>query len=334
MQMFNTTTIIVNSLTESLKSGYRNTYGNLKSDSARLIEQVVSLALEKIASSDALYHNVEHTVLVTLVGQEILRGKYLREGNISRKNWLEAIVSWLCHDIGYVKGICPQDQHSHRLYATGIDSNTIYLESGKTDASLTPYHIDRGKMFVQEHFLGHDLIDVEAIVRNIELTRFPVPNDEEHSCTVSYPGLVRAADLLGQLSDPRYLQKMPALFYEFEEIGSNKNLGYRDPADLRSGYPKFFWNVVYRYIQEGLQHLEMTAGGKEIIANLYGNVLTVEKEIASNAATSAEKSTQKLLVDARGFQFPNFERFRGLPDSFMQRNQKKSMKGFLLMGNW
>jgi len=121
------------------------------------------------------------------------------------------------------------------------------------------------------------LIDAEAILRNIELTRFPVPNDEEHSCTGNYPGLVRAADLLGQLSDPRYLQKMPALFYEFEEIGTNKTLGYRHPADLRAGYPKFFWNVVYRYIQEGLQYLKMTAGGQEIIANLYRNVLTVEK---------------------------------------------------------
>ena len=330
--MLNPTTVIISSLTESLKAGYRNTYGNIKSDSARLIEQVVNLALEKIASSDALYHNVEHTVLVTLVGQEILRGKYLSEGNISPENWLEAIVSWLCHDIGYVKGICPQDQQSQRLYATGTDSNTIYLESGTTDASLTPYHIDRGKMFVKEHFLGHDLIDSEAIVRNIELTRFPVPNDEEHSCTGNYAGLVRAADLLGQLSDPRYLQKIPALFYEFEEIGSNKNLGYRNPADLRSGYPKFFWNVVYPYIQEGLQHLKMTAGGQEIIANLYGNVLTVEKEIASHAATSAVKSTHKLLADPRGFQFPNFQRFRGLSDSFSQRN-KNNRKSLFVIGN-
>ncbi|MEG4805809.1 hypothetical protein QUB63_32980 [Microcoleus sp. ARI1-B5] len=67
----------------------------------------------------------------------------------------------------------------------------------------------------------------------------------------------------------------------------------------------------------------LTAGGQEIIPNLYGNVLTVEQEIASNAANLGEKSTPKLLPDSRGFQFPNFERFRGWPDSFMQRNPKK-----------
>jgi hypothetical protein len=326
--MFNLTTVIADSCIESLKAGYRNTYGNLKSDSATLIEQVVHLALENIASSDAPYHNVEHTVLVTLVGQEILRGKYIREGNISSSEWLCAIVSWLCHDIGYVKGICSQDQHSQRLYATGIDSNTIHLELGKTDASLTPHHVDRGKMFIQEHFSDRDLIDAEAIIQNIELTRFPVPNDEEHSCTANYPGLVRAADLIGQLSDPRYLQKMPALFYEFEEIGTNKMLGYSHPADLRAGYPKFFWNVVDRYIQEGLQFLEMTAAGQEIIANLYGNVLVVEQEIASNDANLELNLTPNLRADSNRFQFPSLERFAGLHDRLLGSTQKENIKGF------
>ena len=38
------------------------------------------MALESIANSDALYHDVEHTIMVTLVGQEMLKGKHLREG--------------------------------------------------------------------------------------------------------------------------------------------------------------------------------------------------------------------------------------------------------------
>jgi hypothetical protein len=112
--------------------------------------------------------------------------------------------------------------------------------------------------------------------RNIELTRFPVPKDEEHSDTNNYPGLVRAADLIGQLADPRYLQKIPALFYEFEETGANKAFGYHSPADLRKNYPAFFWNVVSPYIKSALRYLEVTQSGKQIIANLYANVFRVE----------------------------------------------------------
>jgi len=66
---------------------------------------------------------------------------------------------------------------------------------------------------------GHKLIDAEVIKHNIELTRFPVPKAEDHQDTVYYPGLVRVADLIGQLSDPRYLNKITSLFYEFEETG-------------------------------------------------------------------------------------------------------------------
>jgi hypothetical protein len=44
------------------------------------------MALETIANRDALYHNVEHTILVTLVGQEVLRGKHMREGGVSSED--------------------------------------------------------------------------------------------------------------------------------------------------------------------------------------------------------------------------------------------------------
>ena len=47
------------------------------------------------------------------------------------------------------------------------------------------------------------------------------------------PGLVRAADLIGQLADVNYLRKIPPLFAEFNEIGTNKKLGYRNPANQR-----------------------------------------------------------------------------------------------------
>ena len=50
------------------------------STEAGLIERVQSaarLAIECIGNSDALYHNVEHTMLVTLAGFDILRGRQL-----------------------------------------------------------------------------------------------------------------------------------------------------------------------------------------------------------------------------------------------------------------
>jgi hypothetical protein len=285
--MFDTTQLLIDHFVQQIRQGYERTYGGWNSQFADIIGWAGGMALENIANSDALYHNVEHTILVTLVGQEILRGKHIREGGISCEDWMHGIISLLCHDIGYVKGVCRQDRVSDNLYATGVDGKMVSLPPGATDASLTPHHVDRGKLFIEERFGGHVLIDADIIKLNIELTRFPVPKDEDHQDRVNCPGLVRAADLIGQLSDPRYLKKISALFYEFEETGVNQALNYNHPGDLRQNYSKFYWNGVYPYITEALRYLELTLEGKQIIANLYANVFVVEQEQRFHAAATA-----------------------------------------------
>jgi hypothetical protein len=216
--------------------------------------------------------------MVALVGQEILRGKHIREGGITSDDWLHFIISLVCHDIGYVKGVCRSDRDTERLYATGQNGEMVYLPPGASDASLTLYHVDRAKLFIDERFGGHKLIEAEVIKRNIELTRFPVPIEGDHRDTVNFPGLIRASDLIGQMSDPRYLKKISALYYEFEETGVNQALGYRHPGDLRRNYSMFYWNGVYPYIQQALRYLGLTQQGKQIVANLYSNVFVIEHE--------------------------------------------------------
>ncbi|MGB7445216.1 MAG: Npun_R2479 family HD domain-containing metalloprotein [Coleofasciculaceae cyanobacterium] len=282
--MFNPSKILIDAFVQELKSGYYSAYGGLNPNYAEIITWVGNMALENIANSNALYHNVEHTIFVTLVGQEILRGKHIRQGGVSCEDWLHFMISLLCHDIGYVKGVCRQDLTAFRVYATGRNNKTVTLPPGSTDASLTNYHVDRGKLFIEERFGGHKLIDTEIIKTNIELTRFPVPLDSDHQDTINYPGLVRAADLIGQLSDPRYLEKIAALYYEFEETGVNKQLGYCNPDDVRLNYPKFYWNVVHRYITNALEHLKLTQEGKQVIANLYAHVFEVEHEVNQQTA--------------------------------------------------
>jgi hypothetical protein len=272
--MFNATEHLIDAFVDCLQQAYWRTYSTLEPDYPGIIAWAGHMALENIANSDALYHNIEHTMMATLVGQEILKGKHLRDGRVSPQDWLHFTISLLCHDIGYIRGVCQGD--SEGIYREGTNDRMITLPPGSTDASLAPYHVDRGKLFIQERFGDHPVINTEVIIANIEHTRFPVPNDSEHRSTTDYPGLVRAADLIGQLADPHYLRKFPALFYEFEEIGMNAKLGYRSPSELRKDYPSFFWHIIAPYIRDGLQHLSVTQEGKQWIANLYANVFTVE----------------------------------------------------------
>lgn len=231
---------------------------------------------EIIAQSDALYHNIEHTTFVTLVGQDIIRGKHIKEGRVTPLDWLHYTISLLCHDIGYVKGVCKLDNREKNMFATGKGDETVKIEYGGTDASLTQYHVDRGKLFVKDRFEGHSIINWKVISDNIELTRFPVPSSTDHSDTNGFPGMVRGADLLGQLSDPRYLNKIAALFYEFQETGHSEDLKFKNPGELQVGYPKFFWNGVFPYVKDSMDYLRVTTSGRQHLANLYSNVFVTE----------------------------------------------------------
>ena len=274
--MFNSTEIVIDAFVEQLGQAYERNYGSHEKRYSEILVWAGRMALERIAQTDAFYHTVDHTISVTLVGQEILRGKHMREGGVTPEDWLHFMISLLCHDIGYVRGICKEDRGRH--CTTGEDGGRVTLPPGATDAFLTPWHIDRGKTFVRERFGGHRLIDAERVATNIELTRFPVPDEADHQDTEHYPGLVRAADLVGQLADPGHLRKLPALFREFEETGTNDKLGFKNAEDLRRDYPNFFWTQVLPYIQHGLRHLQVTQEGRQWLANLQAQVFTTEHE--------------------------------------------------------
>jgi hypothetical protein len=274
-EMFNPTQIVIDGFVEQLQATYRRVYGVLEPGYPGVIGFIARLALENIANSDAPYHDVNHTIMVTLVGQEILRGKHISSGGVTPRDWLHFMVSLLCHDIGYVRGVCRGDRDG--CYIVNAGGESVRTPAGATDCALTPHHVNRSKLFVRERFAKAMVdLDVALIESNIEHTRFPVPEDEAHADTADYPGLVRAADLVGQLGDINYLRKISALFAEFRETGTSERLGYASSADLRAAYPRFFWGAVKPYIGEGLRHLRVTQEGKQWVANLYAHVFSEE----------------------------------------------------------
>ena len=259
--MLNIQQLMIDSFVKVLQATYQQSYGFLEPEYGSIIAWAGRLALENIANSDALYHNIDHTMMVILVGQGIMKGKHLNKGGVTPEDWLHFIIALLCHDIGYLKSVCRDDKDG--AYATGVDGKTVKIPPEGTDAALTPYHVDRGKLFICERFSGNGRINSQAVASHIEVTRFPVPDDDFHQDTLGYGGLVRASDFIGQLGDPDCLRKIPALFYEFEETGTNVTLGYKNPEDMRRDYAKFFWNVVHPYICDALPYLRVAQEGKQ-----------------------------------------------------------------------
>ena len=83
--MLNFQNLIIERFVQELKTAYQQTYNSIEPQYANTLEWTGRLALENISNSDALYHNVDHTIMVTMVGQAILKGKHLREGGVTPK---------------------------------------------------------------------------------------------------------------------------------------------------------------------------------------------------------------------------------------------------------
>jgi hypothetical protein len=258
-------------LTEHMSRRFSATQPRL----TELVPSIARLAIDCIGNSDALYHNVEHTLLVTMVGYDIMKGRALLTST-DASDFAHVIVACVLHDIGYVRGILKGDGADG--YVIDAHGNKTKLPRGSSDAALLFHHVDRSKLFVMDRIAKMEMLDAERIAHAIEFTRFP--SSHEPDDTDNEDGLlVRAADLIGQLGDPHYLRKANALYLEFEEVGMNRQLGYTSPADLTDRYPRFYWNSVSAHIQTAIRYLNVTSSGRQWIANLYSNIFRAEREV-------------------------------------------------------
>jgi hypothetical protein len=260
-----------------LASDMKNRFGASHARLAELVPFAARLALECIGNSDALYHNVEHTMLITLAGHDIFKGRALLKPS-TPTDYSNFIVACLAHDIGYVRGVVKgDDDNGYIVDATG---RKVSLPRGSSDAALAPYHVERSKLFVLDRVAALEELDGARIARAIGFTQFPYSSSTDEKEDVDEDGsLLRAADLIGQLGDPNYLRKANALYHEFEEIGLNKQLGYETPADIVDKYPQFYWNRISPHIQAAIGYLNVTSSGRRWIAGLYSNVFRAEREL-------------------------------------------------------
>ena len=265
------TALAANKLGKFLARDFREVFGPGHDDVAERLGSLARSTIECLARSDALYHNFEHTLQVTMVGRDILHGMTLSQ-RIEPSDYSHLIVACLLHDIGYMRGILSGDTETE--FVVDASGKTITLPRGASDAALSAYHVDRSKLFALERLAKSPNIDASRIAAAIEMTRFPALPDRTNGAME--PKLVQAADLIGQLGDPMYSRKANALYTEFEEIGMNRQLGYSSPADIIDKYPAFFWNSVSAHIEDGTKYLNMTVSGRQWIANLHHHILCAE----------------------------------------------------------
>lgn len=149
------------------------------------------------------YHNLSHTLDALLCATRILDGYNIVEGVIPASVAVNLMRAALLHDCGYIQ----ED-----------------WDTEGTGAKYTSNHVERSVDFLMKHksILGITDSDGEQMSWIIKSTGISVNMD---SIPFSSPEgkiagtILGTADLLGQMADRVYLEKLLFLYYEFREAG-------------------------------------------------------------------------------------------------------------------
>lgn len=147
------------------------------------------------------YHDIRHTLTVFLAMARLLHGAHVAGCYFTEKEINVGIISALMHDTGYI-------QRSDDDTGTG--------------AKYTMVHISRSIKFVREYYNDNNYFQehLENIAAIMNCTGMSIDIGKITFTSVNLEiigKILGTADLLAQMADRFYLEKLVHLFYEFEE---------------------------------------------------------------------------------------------------------------------
>ncbi len=200
---------------------------------------------------DTHYHSFEHTLLLFPPFCQLavaLSRKYPE--TITPRDIELGLIAVFLHDTGYIRN---DEDHSG------------------TGAKYTFRHIDRSINFAYSYLpsLGYQEQDLVRVEQMISCTgvkpQVEQINFSSEGCRLLGYAL-GTADLLGQMSDHRYPEKLPLLFLEFQEAYSYEGpeslaemeiQRFTSEKELIQNTPNFFKNLIHKRLEDmgGVYHL-------------------------------------------------------------------------------
>ncbi len=181
-------------------------------------------------SCDTEYHDLKHTTDTFLAMARLIHGGALRGLHFSERNLLLALASALFHDSGYI----------------------LSQEEPGPGARYTLIHIDRSIAFLRRYFAenGYSKDDMDICDAILKCTGLNVNIPQIHFLSRENELLGKmlgTADLLGQMADRNYLEKLPFLYREFKEANIE---GLGTELDFLDSTPGFHQMTIDRLTHE------------------------------------------------------------------------------------
>ena len=195
------------------------------------VERLFDGTYEGYRQCNTQYHDFGHTLMVLLAMARLMHGASLQEIHFSEKDINLGLISALMHDTGYI-------QSADDFVGTG--------------AKHTLIHIRRSIQFVQHHYKDNDYFagDMNNFrdILNCTGVQTMVADVSFKSDNIALLGkMLGTADLLGQMADRFYLEKLVLLYNEFKEGGVP---GFDSEIDLFRKTVSFYKWIKARFESE------------------------------------------------------------------------------------
>jgi len=159
------------------------------------------------------YHDLNHITDTFLVMARLIHGAVIDGGSFSDREIAIGLIAALLHDAGYI-----QEQHDSE--GTGSKYTIIHVE--RSMAFFGAYGKQYG-LSNEEIAAGQNMIHCTDL--NVDISTIPF-----QPTVVEVLGkMLGTADLLAQMSDRKYLEKLLFLYYEFKEGMVD---GYESEVDI------------------------------------------------------------------------------------------------------
>jgi hypothetical protein len=170
---------------------------------------------------DTKYHDLKHTEDCLLVMARLIHGAFLSKRSLCEKNVNLGLISAIMHDTGYIKA-------SNDRTGTGGKYTKVHI--ARSIKFLTKYLARREFNSADINFCSN-CIKCTGLLIQINTIEFISPENELMG------KILGTADLIGQMSGPFYLKKLPNLFKEFQEADIKM---YDSEFDLLEKTPGFW----------------------------------------------------------------------------------------------
>lgn len=191
-------------------------------------------------ASNTKYHNLEHTCSVTLAVARLTHGLHVQGHRFSSQVIELGLIGALFHDTGLIQKE-EEYEGTGAQYTIGHEERSIELMS---------------KYLSFNDYSSEDIKNCSHIIKSTILT-LPLSEIPFRSDEIKFMGMILgSADLIAQMSDRVYLEKLPLLFQEFEEA---KMPGFESPLELFKNTEEFYHSVARTRLKQELGNVATAA---------------------------------------------------------------------------